>query len=139
MNCVIRYNTGSGRHDAGDEVEQDDEREEDHEALENSRRERRHTSVVDGDRAERRRDDERDRRIQRCTPKANPRVDEKRGHPHEQDKRDRDPVELQTEREIDRQRVPTDRDEQHDRDDEAEQRRATQGSTDATRRGPTGR
>ena len=49
------------------------------------------------------------------------RIDEQRAHPHEQDERDRDPIELQAERQLDRQRVPSDRDEQHDREDEPEQ------------------
>ena len=58
-------------------------------------------------------------------------------HPDEQDERDRDAVELQAERQVDRQRVPRHRDEQHDCHDEAEQHVRTKGSIDAMPQGPT--
>ena len=113
--------------DADDEVEDDDEAEKERQRLEYRRLQRGEASWIHGDRADRRRNDESDRELEAAPTKPHAGVDEQRRHPAQHDQPDEDPVRLELERQLARDAVAADGDEEDHQQQRDQDPRPRQG------------
>ncbi len=108
-------------HDADEQVEDEEERAEEHQALDHLRLDCADTARVDDGGADGREEDQEHRALEPARPEADPRVDEQRRHPADDDEQHDEPVGLEVEGHVPGQQVALDRDEEDDEDRQADE------------------